>query len=392
METSILSYYNKAAEALIARCTGCAKCVTSCRAFGDFGGNPKRIAKNTLAFLKGEEPLCEESEARLRGCMRCFGCVKDWKCSAGVDPMTLEELVWRKIERSKEKPFDIDPYPIHEARARAFTTQEEYERITNERVRGGARVLFFPGCNVYKQPDKLLLALMILDEIGIPYSFLPGIEYCCGLSARGVYGEAEWLETSARRLFGKAESLGIETMIFWCPTCLCNLETRVKRILQPSFECISFAQFVERNLEKLSFPAAKPCRVTYHEPCKTAYLGLDTDAVRSLLLAVPGTELSEMAHHGENTLCCGCEAVPRSPETGEKMTRRRIDEAKATGAEIMIDVCHNCHWIFEPRMGGSGLRAESYVSYLARAMGKPREDSLSSALSGLKNTGKERVK
>ncbi len=56
----------------------------------------------------------------------------------------------------------------------------DYNKITTSGNKQSARYVFFAGCNVYFQPEKILNALDIMDAIGDDYTFLPGLDYCCG--------------------------------------------------------------------------------------------------------------------------------------------------------------------------------------------------------------------
>jgi Fe-S oxidoreductase len=275
----------------------------------------------------------------------------------------------------------MELYPVHEGLARAGSTAEEYQRITTPVTRDGAGTVFFPGCNIYKQPDKLLSALDIIDAIGDPYHFLPGLEYCCGGSARGTTGDAEWAQDAAEKLFGMAEKAGARRIVFWCPTCMCILGARIRKFMEPACECLTFPQFVRENIAKLDFPAAGKHTVTFHEPCKTSYMGIDLDGVRDVLRAIPGTEVVEMRHYGRDAMCCGCRAVVTSPGVGDAVTLARLDEAEATSADTLVDLCHNCHWIFMPAYDGHPEKGyfftiDNFATYVAAAMGRPRADTL----------------
>ena len=104
--------------------------------------------------------------------------------------------------------------------------------------------------------------------------------------------------------------------------------------------------------------------------------------VRDILKAIPGTKLTEMAHHGRDTLCCGCDAVDNAPEIGQAITKTRLLEAVATGCDTLLDTCHFCHWIFNNAVKSDAdeavrnLHIENYSTYITKAMGKARQDSL----------------
>jgi Fe-S oxidoreductase len=341
--------------------------------------DPRETQRNIVAFLRGGEDLSPPALRKIHSCMRCYGCL-DIPCPIKVNSLQINELAAREMHRRGELSWDGPLYPVHDDLSRKGTTAEEYRRIMTPVADRDAAYLFFPGCNVYKQPDKLLNALAVLDAVGEAYSFAPGMEYCCGSSARGINGDVERMQADAEKLFAFAGKLPVRKMIFWCPTCLSMLHDRIMRFYQPPFACISFARHVLDHIDRLRFPAAVPHRVTYHEPCKNAYMGIDPDSVRKVLRSIPGTELVEMEHHGKDTLCCGCAAVVTQPAAGDKATVRRLREAEATGADTLITLCHNCHWIFLPaRKAHPELRLtaiENFSAYLVRAMGLPRPDSL----------------
>ena len=249
-------YYKKAANSVISDCTQCGNCIRQCKAVKLTHQNydAKDVQNNLIGFLNGTEPLSDQGLKKVNSCMGCFGCL-DVKCPIGVPSMIINEMVKWKLSDKKAGWTREEIYPTHLSLSKKSTTPEEFKRITTP-VRTDSEYMFFPGCNVYKQPDKLLNALTILDEIGKPYTFAPGLEYCCGF-ARGCMGDAEWFEQSADKLISLVEELNIKTMILWCPTCLCVFEDRIKKIRKPSFNCIPFGQYVYENIEQLSFPCAK---------------------------------------------------------------------------------------------------------------------------------------
>lgn len=378
----LTEYYEESRQRLLTQCIECGLCVEKCRVmeFLDERPDPGKVIQGLKSYLSGGEGNAE-LKLRTDACMRCYGCVQDESCPAGLDALLLNELYWREWElRTQEKPYSRVQYDNHEERSRRFTTPEEYARITSERITDGAKVVLFPGCNIYRQPDKILNMLDIMDAIGVPYSFIPGIKYCCGQANRGSRGDSEWSQSAGEKLIDKLQKLGAETAVFWCPTCSCHIEYRFRRFVDElPFKCVTFGRFMLDHIDRMRFPDAKPCRVTFHEPCKSAYMGIDLDEIRSVLRAIPGTELVEMAHHHQNAMCCGCRAVNSLPGVGDQVTEQRLQEARDTGAEKMLDVCHNCHWIFrryQDKTGVCDVDVENYSSYIAAAMEIHRADSM----------------
>lgn len=377
----ITDYYNMSREKFMTMCTGCGACVENCRVMTFIENRPE--ADEVLDGFRGYFSGGDGNVAlklRTDACMRCYGCLDDY-CPIGLDALLLNEIYWREQEfRTQEKPYSRVQFDNHDERRRRFTTPEELERISTVRIVPGARVAFFPGCNVYRQPDKILNALDIMDAIGEPYSFVPGMQYCCGQANRGSRGDSEWSQEAGEKLVAKLADTGAEKVVFWCPTCACHIKYRFKDFMEGlPFENISFGGYVLENIQKLDFKCARPCKVTLHEPCKTAYMGIDLEEIRNVLRAIPGTELVEMEHHHENTMCCGCRAVNSLPELGDSVTEMRLAEARETGADKMLDVCHNCHWIFrryQDKTGVCDVNIENYSTYIAAALGIERADSM----------------
>jgi heterodisulfide reductase subunit D len=131
-------------------------------------------------------------------------------------------------------------------------------------------------------------------------------------------------------------------------------------------------------MDKLSFPEPMERAVAFHEPCKTAYMVIHTDATAEILKRIPGTKYIEMVHHGKDTLCCACRAAEMLPEAGDQITCLRLKEAIDAGADTIIDVCHNCHLIFlnyqEKNKASRKVDVVNYSTYITNAMGIHRRD------------------
>jgi Fe-S oxidoreductase len=107
-------------------------------------------------------------------------------------------------------------------------------------------------------------------------------------------------------------------------------------------------------------------------------MNIDMEEIRDVLRAIPGTTVVEMEHSREKTMCCGCRAVATLPEVGKNITDLRLNEALATGANKLLDVCHHCHWVLLRRQmenGTNDFDIENYSTYILSALGHKRPDS-----------------
>jgi len=81
--------------------------------------------------------------------------------------------------------------------------------------------------------------------------------------------------------------------------------------------------------------------VTYQEPCHLAHAQRIAAAPRALLALIPGLQLIEMA---ESSVCCGSAGIYNltQPEMSERLGRRKIANARATGAEVVATANPGC--------------------------------------------------
>jgi Fe-S oxidoreductase len=129
--------------------------------------------------------------------------------------------------------------------------------------------------------------------------------------------------------------------------------TDVKR----NFEVLHASQYFNRLMDqgKMNLKNQVDLKVTYHDPCELARLAKPwkpgDDAIgdvenyenpRKLLQSVPGLELVEMDRTKECAYCCGSETGWAFPDFLTWTSNKRLEEAKATGAEAIVSWCPTC--------------------------------------------------
>jgi heterodisulfide reductase subunit C len=182
---SILDYYDKEKQRFIENCTVCGLCAEGCPIlpYTDIREIPSRdIQQEVFGFMDHGTPN-QLAYTKAFACMECFKCTTD-KCPEDLNPMLINELIKSEyISRGLVKRVYGDamqPDSIHRVLASVQVSVSDYRKITNPRNKQHAPYVFFPGCNVYFQPEKILNALDIMDAIGEDYSFLPGLDFFCG--------------------------------------------------------------------------------------------------------------------------------------------------------------------------------------------------------------------
>ena len=377
MLKTLPDYFEEERKRAIERCLECGVCVKKCSIFKHVGIEqaPQDIQKKVMEFLKNGADN-ETVYSRAFACMGCYECV-DKFCSQGLNPLLINEIIKqdyinnRVMEPSYPEPKDnTAPQRVL---ASIQVSAAEYKKISKASEKKTAKYVFFPGCNVYNQPEKILSALDVLDFITRDYAFVPGLDFCCG-DAYIFSGSVEKGDKASKELIARLSSFNPEMVILWCPTCLCRFNITISPIKVIPFNLISFPQFLAQNMDKLPFKKSIRKKVTLHEPCKSAFTGFDLTGSREVLQKIPGVNLVEMPRHGKNTWCCGSGAVAYFPNSFEKVRDERLREAVQTGADALIDVCHYCHEVFIPAEQKYELSVTNYVSLVADALGIERQD------------------
>lgn len=378
MEKTLSQYYSEVRKEVLEKCTQCGLCIQKCEIVKQTElakASPKDIQKEVINFLK-DGTKSDTVYTRVFSCMECFKCV-DELCPKGLNPLLINEIIkWDYRRNNLMEDMYSDPKD-QEATQRVLASiqvsKEEYKKISTESDKDKAKYVFFPGCNVYAQPEKILNALDIMDLITEDYAFLPGLDNCCS-DVHIYFGSLEKAHDASQELINKLASYHPEYVIFWCPTCQCRFEKTISQITEIPFKVISFPQFLTKHMDKLSFKKRIEKTVTLHEPCKSAFTGVDLTGPRDVLRKIPGVNLIEMPRHGENAACCGSGAGAFFPKSLQAMRDKRLMEAAQTKVDVLIDVCHYCHEVFITEEAKYDYSIVNYVSLVAEALGIERED------------------
>jgi heterodisulfide reductase subunit D len=206
-----------------------------------------------------------------------------------------------------------------------------------------AKVVYFIGCVAayFPMTKRIPQALVqIFEKAGVDFTLLGGEEWCCGfpLIAAGMKEKAEAL---IQHNLQKVKEKGAEQVVFTCPSCYHTWMEECKN----EIEIFHSTQFIKKLIEegKINFKEKKT-KVTYHDPCDLGRASGIYEAPREILKAIPGVELVEMEENREQCKCCGgggnLEMV--RPDLSGAIAQAKIDEIKATGADMVITACQQC--------------------------------------------------
>jgi heterodisulfide reductase subunit D len=284
-------------------CTLCGRCTMVCPAFIDT--KKMRIAARGFMVEEGEYPH-----------------------------------IMDRLTETLERVHNISGEP-NEDRAMWVQALAEVPKDMYQRER--AKVVYFVGCvaSYYPMVKKIpQYFVQILDEAGVDFTLLGGEEWCCGfpLIAAGMRKKAEAL---MQHNLEKVKEKGAESVVFACPSCYQTWREECKT----DIEIFHSTQFIKKLIDegKISFKE-KRTKVTYHDPCDLGRASGVYEAPREILRAIPGVELVEMKGNREECVCCGgggnLEMV--NPDLSAKLAEAKIEEIKATGADVVITACQQC--------------------------------------------------
>ena len=211
-------------------------------------------------------------------------------------------------------------------------------------------VLYFVGCasSYDTQAQKIAKNLgKILKQAGVRFGILEN-ETSDGHEAKrmGETGLFEYLSDINVTMFKEA---GIKHIVTGDPHSFYSFTQEYRDL--DGIKIQHYAQFLNDLLDegklKLSLDVKKT--VTYHDPC---YLGRHSgvyEEPRRLIKRIPGVDFREIETNKENSDCCGMGGgrmwmePPQGLISSQEISRKRIQQALDTGAEILLTACPFCN-------------------------------------------------
>jgi Fe-S oxidoreductase len=338
-------------------CTRCGKCVEVCpsvKPAGIAGAGPQAIITGIIDIVRnGDGP--EASRKWAQSCMLSGECIK--ACDEGVNPRFL--LAMARVAMTKAE---------HELPARRRQAIEKYRDLGRDvavlsRLQLDGEVLerlgqksasvatpadapdfvFYTGCNVLKTPHIALLALDIMDALGISYQVMGGPSHCCGI----LQMRSGDVETSGRMGTSSIDKLSqtkTGQVISWCPSCYVQFtETTLPAIERQRgarpFEMTPFMRFLHSRLADLTahLRGRVDMRVALHR-----HPGVEgvMEAAAAILKTIPGVTLVDL-----NQPAVGLQSVSVGvlPAFKRELQLNELRAAHDAGIDALVTVYHSEH-------------------------------------------------
>jgi glycolate oxidase iron-sulfur subunit len=384
-------------------CVHCGICLPQCptyRVLGQEMDSPRGRVYLMRAAREGRIGLTENFVLHMDRCLGCRAC--ETACPAGVPFGRLLEETRGQIERNVPRPLGrrllgrlaLGVFPEPRRLGRLLTLTRLYQRSGLQALVRGTRLLGpFPRLAAM---ERLLPALSSTPAPRLPAETLPAgaplgtvalLEGCVqallfpevnratvALLARAGYrvvvpeGQGccgalhlHWGDRAGGRERAR-QNLGALAEADWIVTNAagCGAALRDYGHLFPDDpRAATLAARVRDVTELLAEHLPGPRRpldlsVTYHEPCHLAHGQRVREAPRTVLRAIPGLRLVELA---ESDTCCGSAGVYNllEPEIAGKLLARKLDRIAATGADVVASGNPGCLLQLRQGLAARGL-------------------------------------
>jgi heterodisulfide reductase subunit D len=348
--------------AMVDACTSCGKCVEICPVTGPAGvgdAAPKAVISGVLNILRGAEGA-PASKAWAKGCALTGDCIA--ACPEGINPRFLLAMARVKMARQTAEPREQRKKGVENFRlvadgtnvlARMQLSASELTRLgqkATERLESGSTVkpgerpdfVFYTGCNVLKTPHIALLALDVMDALGVTYKVMGGPSHCCGI----VQARTGDLEVSGRVATNSLDKLaeGKTGVISWCASCHVQFtETTLPTIEKVRgsrpFEMTPFMLFLATRFDDLRplLRTPVPLKIALHK--HPGVKGV-VEAGIALLQMVPGIEIVDLHQPAVGLMSNFLNALP---EYKRGLHLAELEAAEAAGVDALVAIYHPDH-------------------------------------------------
>lgn len=350
---SIAEYYNEICREAIDNCIFCGDCLNDCPVLpfsNSKSDDQGKILQNLIDFLNGG-PVSEEVYHQAFSCSGCGHCSDS--CPHGIDVLMLHEGAKIELVKRGEKTPEAVNFiipnrtPNLKGVLSALQIQPSEERWLKRAPSSPQKTenLFFIGCDPLIMPHKIFASLDILESMGIDFVALAGGELCCGVPSLMAGGNPTESEEMARDLMSNINAFSPKRVILVCPGCYRQFTELFPRFLDYDFEVQFLTQFLNENIDKISFTKPVGKKITLHDSCMTQRTEL-TDSIIRTLESIPGLTLLGKELSKEKVLCCGGIANMTYPDIGKQVGHVLVEETIKLGGDKIADSCPGCMFAF----------------------------------------------
>jgi heterodisulfide reductase subunit D len=233
--------------------------------------------------------------------------------------------------------------------------------------------VFYTGCNVLKTPHIALLALDIMDALGVTYRVMGGPTHCCGVVQfrTGDTAVSGNMAGSTLAKFAQAKA----GVLAWCGSCYVqfsefNLPSYQRTHGSRPFEMTPFMLFLRDRLDRLRPLLRIPVnmRIALHRHPGVAGV---VDAAVAILGAVPGIEIVDLGQPAVGLMSNSLSALPAYKR---ELQRAELEAARAAGVDALVAVYHPDHRELCAHERDMPFQVLNILEIVGAAMGIREED------------------
>ncbi len=380
--------YKTALELYARNITHCGRCATTCPVYqttGDPRDIPCHRSQQIVDIYKryftpggwlrakilGDNPLTNqkvdeiaESLYRCTACRRCsFVCPMGLDhglmthfgryvlSEAGIEPKGLVVSTREQLEGETRNTSKV---PLPALKDTLEFLEEDFESMKGAKIHfpmdeEGAEYVFFTPVSDYLMEAETLMGIAA-TMTAADVSWTLGTEVYDAINYGLFY--SDWvLDRVDNEILGETRRLQGKKILIG----ECGHASRASKFFIPTFnrgEEIPVINIMELTLELLEAgridldPDVVTEKVTYHDPCNIARSGWIIDQPRAILRSFV-KDFVEMTPNGRENYCCGGGGGTVSLDEIHKFRmeiagRKKMEQIRATGAEIVVAPCANC--------------------------------------------------
>jgi Fe-S oxidoreductase len=375
-------------EGMLEACTRCGKCVEACPTVSPAGiadADPAAVIGGVLDIVRtGAGPNASSRWAT--ACMLSGECIK--ACDYGVNPRFLLAMARVAMVKAANELPERRHQGVHNFRNLgqdvATLSRLQLDGAVLERLgQGSAAVtapgeapdfVFYTGCNVLKTPHIALLALDIMDALGVSYRVMGGPSHCCGVLQLRA-GDTEMSGRLGSNSIEKLAHSKSGRVISWCPSCYVQFtETTLPTIEKARgarpFEMTPFMRFLRGRLDDLRPLLREPVemRVALHRHPGVAGV---VEAAEALLGAVPGLTLVDLRQPAVGLQSVNLGTLPAYKR---ELYLNELRAAAAAGIDALVAVYHSDHRELCAHERDWPFRIVNILEVLGASMGLHQDD------------------
>ncbi len=332
-------------------CLECGKCTAVCPISRyNKTYSPRRMISRMLT--KGADVLLDDTS--LWTCLTCQLCNE--RCPQDVDFSMIMRSIRIDAFKAGQRPVCSHGGALQSAMRIMTTPDLKQDRLgwipKKAKITKSGEDVYFVGCLPYfdgfftdlnmNTLVTAVSAVTLMNKLGIEPAVLAD-ERCCGHDLLWMGDEDNFKRLAEHNLKLMADA-GAKRMFTTCPECYRTFSVEIPEYFgKLDFEVVYFPAYVVEHVDQLPLKSnRKPRAVTFHDACRWGRLMGDYDTPRTLLSKIDGVEIREMVRNRAGGTCCGTSAWSNCDVHSKMIQSERLQDASATGAEIMLTGCAKC--------------------------------------------------